>query len=149
MFPRISRKCFFGGDPVATQIKISKRTIDAMRPREKAYVVFDLDVKGFGVSVEPTGTKGFILEYRPGGGGRTVSKRRLLLGRYGAMAAEQAREAAKDALARIRLGNDPQAEKGRQRAALTVAGLVEVFIEGHATKLKSKSAIAYRARSTS
>jgi integrase len=129
---------------VATQIKISKRTVDALMPREKAYVAFDLDIKGFGVSVEPTGTKGFILEYRPGGGGRTVSKRRLLLGRYGDMTADQAREAAKDARAAIRLGADPQAEKTRQRASLTVAGLVEAFIEGHATKLKSKSVIAYQ-----
>ena len=111
---------------------------------EQAYIAFDDTIKGLGVRVAPSGSKTFILEYRPGAGGRGVAKRRLTLGRFGPMTAEQAREAALDALARVRLGGDPQAEKGRQRAALTVAGLVEAFIGGHAAKLKSKSVIAYQ-----
>jgi len=88
---------------VATNIKISKRAVDALKPREAAYIVFDADIKGLGVRVAPGGAKTFILEYRPGTGGRGVAKKRLTLGHYGAMTAEQAREAALDALARIRL----------------------------------------------
>jgi hypothetical protein len=83
------------------------------------------------------------LEYRPSPGGRGVAKKRLTLGRYGAMAAEEARAAALDAMARIRLGRDPAAEKARQRASLTGSGLIDAFIEGHAAKLKPKSAESY------
>jgi Arm DNA-binding domain len=89
---------------VATHFKIGKRTVDGLSPRDKAYVVFDETVKGFGVKVGPNGVKTFVLEYRPGAGGRGVAKRRLTLGRYGVATPEQARAAALDALARIRMG---------------------------------------------
>src|ERR1700704_4909437 len=97
--------------------RITKRTIDALKPQGKPRIVFDGEVKGFGLRVMPSGVKTYVLEYRPGAGGRGVAKKRLTLGRHGAMTAEQARKAALDALARIRLGLDPQAEKSRQRAS--------------------------------
>ena len=128
---------------MATNIKISKRTVDALSLRETAFTVFDDMIKGLGVRVAPSGTKTFILEYRPGAGGRSVAKRRLTLGRYGAMTAEQAREAALDALARIRLGEDPQAEKARQRSSLTVLGLIDAYRAGHVTKLKPGTQESY------
>ena len=107
---------------MATQIRIGKRAVDGLSPRSKPYIVFDETIKGFGVRVGSNGVKTFVLEFRPGAGGRGVAKRRLTLGRYGETTADQARAAALDARAAIRLGEDPQAEKGRQRASLTVGG---------------------------
>jgi hypothetical protein len=107
--------------------KLTKRAIDALIPRDRLFIAFDDEIKGFGVRVMPSGTKTFILEYRPGAGGRDVAKRRLNLGRYGVMTAEQARHAAKDTLASIRFGADPQAEKISQRRALTVSELIDCF----------------------
>jgi Arm DNA-binding domain len=83
--------------------KITKRTVDALKPRAKPFIAFDDDVKGFGVRVFPSGVKSYVLEYRSGGGGRGVAVRRLTLGKHGAMTPEQARKAAQEALARIRL----------------------------------------------
>jgi integrase len=114
--------------------KITKRTVDALKPRAKLYVAFDADVKGFGCRVMPSGVKSYILEYRPGAGGRGTATKRLTLGRHGAMTAEQARDAALDALARIRLGDDPQGEKSLRRASLTVGGLIDAFIAEHVAK---------------
>ncbi len=37
--------------------KITKRTVDALVPRERERVVWDDDIKGFGVRVHPTGKK--------------------------------------------------------------------------------------------
>jgi integrase len=130
---------------VATNIKIGKRTVDELRPREKPFIAFDQAVAGFGVRVVPNGTKTFVLEYRPGAGGRAVAKKRLVLGRLGAMTADQARDAALDALARIRLGNDPQAEKARQRTSLTVSALIDDYRAGHVVKLKAGTREAYGA----
>jgi integrase len=45
-------------------------------------------------------------------------------------------------LARVRLGDDPQAEKARQRASLTVGGLIDAFIAEHVGK-KCKAGTAY------
>jgi Arm DNA-binding domain len=125
--------------------KLTKRTVDALEPRNKPFIVFDADVKGFGLRIMQTGSKTFILEYRPGAGGRGVAKKRLTLGRYGgALTCEQARKAAVTALATIRLGSDPQAEKSRQRASLTVSGLIDAFLEGHGGKLKPRSRADYK-----
>jgi Arm DNA-binding domain len=125
--------------------KLSKRTVDALGPRDKAFITFDVDVKGFGVRVMPSGTKTFVLEYRPGAGGRGVAKRRLTLGRCGSMTVDQARKAALDALAHIRLGADPQAAKMAQRAALSVTDLIDAFVAGHVgTKLKRGTALGYQ-----
>src|SRR5262249_8515069 len=104
----------------------------------------DDDVKGFGLRVMQSGVKTYILEYRPGAGGRGTAKKRLTIGRHGAITAVQAREAALRALARIRLGHDPQAEKGPQRDSLTVAGSIDAFLRDHASsKLKAKTRIHY------
>jgi integrase len=125
--------------------KITKRTVDALKPRDKLYVAFDADVKGFGCRVMPSGVKSYILEYRPGAGGRGTATKRLTLGRHGAMTAEQARDAARDALARVRLGDDPQGEKNLQRAALTVGGLIDAFIAEHIAKTcKPRTAEAHK-----
>ena len=82
--------------------KLTKRTLDALEPREKPYVVFDGALPGFGLQVTPSGAKSFILEYRANGGGRGVAEIRLTLGRYGVITVDQARQAALTALARIR-----------------------------------------------
>jgi integrase len=146
MFPLTFLCCLLGGDTVAIRevpmAKITKRTVDGLQPGAKPYVAFDGDVKGFGLRIMPSGVKSYILEYRPGAGGRGIAKKRLTIGRHGAMTAEQARRAALEALARIRLGHDPQAEKGRQRTSLTVSGLIDTFTAEHVSK-KCKLGTAY------
>jgi integrase len=127
-----------------SEMKLTKRTIDALAPREKDYIEWDAELKGFGVRIMPSGTKTFIIEYRPGSGGRSVNKQKWRLGRYGELAPEQARNIARVHLARIRLGHDPQAERARERAALTVAVLIDAFLESHVgTKRKPKTRVDY------
>jgi hypothetical protein len=121
-------------------VKLTKRTVDALAARDKPFITFDSDVKGFGVRIMPSGLKTFVLEYRPGSGGRQVHKKRLTLGRYGAMTVEQARAGALTALARVRLGSDPQAEKASRRASPSVGELIDAFIRDHVSKLKPKTA---------
>lgn len=129
-----------GGDTVVT---LGKRAVDALEPREKPYIAWDDNLAGFGVRVMPSGLKTFILDYRAGAGGRSAAQRQKKLGRHGEVTVTQARGAALDALARIRLGEDPQAEKARGRAALTVAELIDAFFESHGAKLKAKTRAHY------
>ena len=121
--------------------RLTKRAVDAPEPREKAYIAFDAEISGFGVRIMPSGVKSFCVEYRPHGGGRGVAKKRLTLGRYGAMTVEQGRQAALTALAE-------RAEKSRQRAALTVADLIDAFLEDHVARLKPKTREGYSAALT-
>jgi integrase len=123
--------------------KISKRNVDALEPQAKPYTKFDDTIAGFGAEVRPSGLIVFVLLYRPAPGGRGAPQRRLVLGHFGSMTCDQARQAALDARAAIRQGADPAAERTSQRAAVTVEGLCTAFLSGHASKLKPKSVVAY------
>lgn len=126
-------------------LKLSKRTIDALHPREKAYIAFDADLRGFGLRVMPSGAKSWVVEYRPHGGGRGVDKKRVTLGSLGALTPDQARKAAADMLAAVRLGADPAGDKAARRAAVTVDTLLEQFDNEYvATMVKPSTAVSHR-----
>jgi hypothetical protein len=72
--------------------KIMKRTVDALRPEPHRDVfAWDSELRGFGVRVKPSGVKTFLIQYR-NVEGRT---RRLVLGQYGALTPEVARDLAR------------------------------------------------------
>lgn len=111
--------------------KLTKRIVDNAEPREARYTLFDSQLSGFGLRVYPSGKKSWILEYRPGDGGRRTAKKRLTIGRVGELTPDMARKAAERLIARIRMGEDPQAGKAARRQATTVSELAEAFMEGH------------------
>jgi hypothetical protein len=82
---------------------------------------------GFGAVVYPSGIKSWVCEYRPHGGGRGVAKKRVTLGKTSQLTADQARKAAAEMLATVRLGGDPAQEKIERRASVTVGQLIDLF----------------------
>jgi integrase len=121
--------------------KLSKRTVDALNIADKPFIVYDTTVKGFGVRVLPSGAKSWVIEYRPGCGGRKVGKRRFKLGNLGDLTPDEARKAAQTLLSRVRLGGDPAHDRWAARRQMTVAALAEEFIEEHA-RAKRKASTA-------
>jgi integrase len=99
---------------------------------------------GFGVRVTPNGTKLFIAQARVGGRPRRVS-----VGVFPDMPVAKAREAAKDALADLKAGKDPKAEKIARAKALadgqlTVAEFAAEWLAEHVVKkLKPRTAADY------
>jgi integrase len=128
---------------VIKKLRLTKKIIDTLVPREQPYIEPDSELPGFGVKVMPSGAKTLVLGYRPMPGGRGTPKRQLKLGTYGQMTIEQGRQAALTALAEVRLGRDPQAEKSRQRSALSVSELIDAFLDGHVAKLTRATKISY------
>ena len=49
---------------------LTKRTVDALQPAEKPWIAWDDKLTGFGVRIQPSGTKAFIVNYRTGDGGQ-------------------------------------------------------------------------------
>ena len=47
--------------------KITKRTVDALEPRDREHVLWDDEITGFGVRVRPSGRKTYIVKYRDRG----------------------------------------------------------------------------------
>jgi Arm DNA-binding domain len=88
-------------------MRLTKRVVDALSPRHKPYVEYDIGLTGFGVAIYPSGIKSWVCEYRPHGGRRGVAKKRVTLSKVTQLTLEQARKAAVDMLAAVRLGGDP------------------------------------------
>ena len=72
------------------KVGLTRRAIEALRPQRQAWIAWDTQVTGFGVRVHPTGTKSYIVNYRPGGGGRRAPNRRIAIGRADSMAPDTA-----------------------------------------------------------
>ena len=100
--------------------KLTKRYIDGLKVALKRYSVYDVELKGFGVLVLPSGIMSYIVEYRPDGGGRNVAKKRMTLGRVGEITPDQARTLARDRLAEVRHGSDPLSDRQTKRRELKV-----------------------------
>lgn len=109
---------------VATE-KLTKRHIDGLKPATKPYRHYDVELKGFGVLVLPSGIKSYIVEYRPDGGGRNVAKKRMTLGRVGELTPEQARNLARDRLAEVRSGLDPLSDRQTKRRELSLGEFID------------------------
>jgi integrase len=108
-------------------LKIGRRTIANLPKVERPTLFYDTELKGFGVRVSPSGAQTYILQYRPGPGGRKVAPRRMSLGSVNSISPEKAREKARDLLARARLGEDPAAARSEARKAATVAELLQRY----------------------
>lgn len=117
--------------------RISKRTVDGAQPEAARYVLWDADLKGFGLRVTPQGTKTYIARYRVGGG-RAGQLRQMVVGRHGPLTADEARDEAKVILAAAARGGDPQADRSKVRADLTVSELCDLYLsDGIGTKKAS------------
>jgi len=92
-------------------------------------MVWDSDLAGFAVRIEPSGTKSFVVRYRADGGGRTAPQRLVTIGRFGNLTVEEARKEAKKVLGRIAVGEDPGAERNSKRREMKVAALVDLYEE--------------------
>jgi integrase len=128
--------------PVA---KLTKRIVDAIKADDCALILYDADLKGFGVRVARSGTKSWFVEYRPGVGGRAVPKRRMVLGAVGTLTPDKARGAAKEILAAAALGGDPAAARSRARKIPIFREFAERFLTEEALpKLKPRTVANYR-----
>ena len=90
-----------------SQNSLTKRTVDAAHPTDKRYHIWDNDLHGFGLRIEPSGIKTFVTKYRVNGGGRNAPQRIQTVGRYGTLTPEEARRKAKAILGSVAAGADP------------------------------------------
>jgi integrase len=96
-------------------MKLTKSVVDkAVPPKEKDQIFYrDSELKGFALRVTAGGIKSFVVETLIGN-----KVRRMTLGKYGKLTAEQARNEAKKLLGKIATGIDPIAERKEKKARL-------------------------------
>ncbi|HEY0835625.1 MAG TPA: tyrosine-type recombinase/integrase [Azospirillum sp.] len=127
------------------QAKITKRLVDSLATEGERLYVWDTDLKGFGLIVTPNGVKTYVVKYRMGGG-RGAPTKRHVLGRHGTLTADKARDMAHKALAGVRNGIDPAAERRAEReGTVTVTQLADRYLEQHVeAKNKASTAAEFR-----
>jgi hypothetical protein len=97
--------------------RLTKRVVDAAEPGGSATIIWDDEVKGFGLRVAPGGTKSYVLNYHAGRG-RRAPQHRISIGKHGSpWTPEQARREALRLLGAIASGDDPAADARPKRAS--------------------------------
>ena len=102
------------------RLTLTKRNVEALEPTAKPWIAWDDRLSGFGVRVQPSGTKSFLVNYRANGGGRHAPNKRVVIGRFGRMTSDQARRRAQALLGRVAAGEDPATERAKARGLPTL-----------------------------
>ena len=120
--------------------KITKRTVDALVPAERERILWDDDIKGFGVRVHPTGRKVYIVKYRHEG--RSV---KVTIGPHGPVTPAAARARAAEIVTLAKTGRDVAGKMPHGRGSATVADLAQRFMDDYVpAHLKPSTARLYR-----
>ena len=107
--------------------KLTKKSVDGANTLSKPYLLWDGELRGFGLLVLPSGIKTYVFQYR----NEARRSRRLTIGRQGALTVGEAREIAREAAVAVAKGIDPVASKRSYREAPTVSELLERYLSDH------------------
>ncbi len=105
---------------------LNKRAVEALKPAEAPFIARDNGLTGFGVRVQLSGVRSYIVNYRAGDGGRKAANRRLVIGRHGRVTPEQARRIAQETLGCVAAREEPTA--GRARLMTTLREAFEEYL---------------------
>jgi integrase len=105
-------------------MKLTKRSIDAVKPDSTDRVLWDDELRGFGLRVKPGGLKSFLIQFRNAQG----RSRRLTVGQYGRLTPEEARREARRLLSEVERGLDPVERRLEERHAITVGELCREYL---------------------
>jgi integrase len=97
---------------------------NAEPPDEGMRIVWDGEVRGFGLRVTASSVKAWLLAYRADG-----VQRQFTFGSYPAWTATQARERAKELKRQVEQGGDPMRDRHEERATPTLGELAEAYQE--------------------
>lgn len=126
-------------------MKLTKPSVAALASKDRAYIVYDDALPGFGVRVYPSGQKSYVCEYRPKGAGRTAAKKRATIGPLATLAPDEARRAAKELLAGVTQGRDPMAEAARKKEEELLSAIADAWLSQHVdAKRAARTAVDYR-----
>ena len=116
------------------RLTLTKRSVDGLEPTAKPWIAWDNKLTGFGVRIQPSGTKSFLVNYRANGGGRHAANKRVVIGRFGRITPDQARRQAQALLGRVAAGGDPANERARARGLPTLQAAFEEYLEANPSR---------------
>jgi integrase len=105
-------------------MKLTKRAIDAAKPEDTDRVLWDDELRGFGLRIKPSGLKSFVIQFR----NRQGQSRRLTVGQSGRLTPHEARREARRLLSDVERGLDPVERRIEERNAITVGDLCHEYL---------------------
>lgn len=106
-----------------TRVRLTDAAVRRAKPTTQRTLLYDTDLRGFCLSVEPSGSKAFKVIY-----GHEGKKRWFTIGRADALSVTRARNLARETIARVYQGGDPQSERSERKRAATFGTLVEQYL---------------------
>ena len=127
--------------------KITKRAVDNLKTDGDAEaVLWDTELKGFGIRARSGGSKSYILHYRAGAG-RTAPLRKITIGKHGSpWTPDTARGEAKRLLGDVAAGRDPARDRQQDRTAFTFNELIDLYIAEGVSHKKASTVKSDRGR---
>ena len=122
-------------------IRITRKAVDALSARDREYMLWDCDIKGFGVRVHPSGRKVYLVKYRHQG--RVIKK---TIGPHDAIPPTAARARAAEIITVAKTGRDLMGRvlPTRKDGTSTMHDLAERFLEEYVpAHCKPSSAHSY------
>ena len=124
-------------------LTLNKRNVEALEPADKPYIAWDDKLMGFGIRVQPSGLKSFLVNYRAGDGGRKAPNKRVVIARYGRVAPDQARRLARKMLGKVADGEDPAGARASARRFPTLREAFRDYMKAKPHHSR-KTGITYR-----
>jgi integrase len=113
------------------RIRLTKRSVDSLRPETAAVIWYDDTLSGFGVRVMPSGRRFYFARYRSKHG----RSRWFTIGEHGKVTVDAARTKAKGIFQTVAIdGVDPSRDREAHRAAPTVSDLLDRYLSDHVEK---------------
>lgn len=125
--------------------KLTKGVVSAAKPSTSRYMIWDTEVKNFGLRVMPTGVKSYIVRFRIGKH-RSARERLVTIGDADQFTPQAARAKAREFQVNGRLGIDLDEELRKATAApMTVSDAIDKWIK-EAAPINRRTGAARRAK---
>ena len=120
---------------MVNRMKLNEKNVREAENLGRDYQIFDTDVRGFSITIYPSGNRAFALDYRIGG-----RQRRMTIGRWPEWNTVAARERAKELRRDIDEGLDPLSLRESAREAPRVSDMITRYLEEHTPHLAPRNA---------
>ena len=120
---------------MVNRLKLNEKNVREAENLGRDYQIFDTDVRGFSITIYPSGNRAFALDYRIGG-----RQRRMTIGRWPEWNTVAARERAKELRRDIDEGFDPLSLRESAREAPRISDMITRYLEEHTPHLAPRNA---------
>lgn len=120
---------------MVNRLKLNEKTVRDAENLGRDYQIFDTDVRGFSITIYPSGNRAFTLDYRIAG-----RQRRMTIGRWPEWNTVAARERAKELRRDIDEGIDPLSLRETSREAPRVNDMITRYLAEHTPHLAARNA---------